>query len=241
MEISHQNRRSGKGLPQLVESWDQHENRFFFRCQETILEITVYDKQIIRFRFSPEGNFEDDFSYAVQTKGDLPKPSGTFSVTASGDEYHLQTPSLLVKISKTLHTKIYDNEGTLINEDERGFHWETHPQYGGNIIFCNKKIQHQECFFGLGDKPGRLNMRGMRFETWGSDAYGFERTTDPLYKNIPFFMGLHHNKGYGIFFDNSFRTRFDFGYERSDVSCFWSKGGRDELLFHFWPRTLFCS
>lgn len=238
MEISRQNPRAGKRFPQLIESWQQDHHRFLFRCSDTVLELSVYDNHILRFRYAPEGYFEDDFSYAVQTPGGLPEPQAPFQIEEIGDEYHLSTQSLIVKISKTLHIRIFDKEGTLINEDERGFHWETYNEMGGNIVFCSKKIQHQECFYGLGDKPNRLNMRGLRFETWGSDTYGFETTTDPLYKNIPFFLGLHHGNGYGIFFDNSFRTRFDFGYERSDVCTFWSKGGEMNYYFIYGPELL---
>ncbi|MEM7373866.1 MAG: glycoside hydrolase family 31 protein [Bacteroidota bacterium] len=238
MEISRQNPRAGKRFPQLIKSWEQRDNHFFLHCPDTVLDIGVYDNDIIRFRYSPEGYFEHDFSYAVQTPGDMPAPKAPFHLTEVGDEYHLITQTLLVKISKTLHIRIYDKDGVLINEDERGFHWERNADVGGNIIYCSKRIQPQECFFGLGDKPNRLNMRGLRFETWGSDTYGFETTTDPLYKNIPFFLGLHQGKGYGIFFDNSFRTRFDFGYERSDISTFWAKGGEMNYYFIYGPELL---
>ncbi|MCL4139290.1 UNVERIFIED_CONTAM: hypothetical protein GTU68_045806, partial [Idotea baltica] len=81
-----------------------------------------------------------------------------------------------------------------------------------------------------------MNMRGLRFENWGSDMYGFEKTTDPLYKNIPFFYGLKNDGAYGILFDNTFRTRFDFGYERSDVCSFWSKGGEMNYYFIYGPE-----
>ena len=93
-----------------------------------------------------------------------------------GDEYYVITEELVCKISKTLHLAIYNKKGVLISEDERGFHWQDHAEYGGNIVYCSKKIQEQECFYGLGDKPNKLNMRGLRFETWGSDMYGFEKT-----------------------------------------------------------------
>ena len=109
---------------------------------------------------------------------------------------------------------------------------------GGNIVYCSKRIQEKENFFGLGDKPQRLNLRGLRFENWGSDVYGFEKTTDPLYKNIPFYYGLHHNRAYGIFFDNSFRTRFDFGFERSDICTFWSRGGEMNYYFIYGPELI---
>lgn len=234
MESNRQNLRGRKLSPQLVQKWERKGGRFYFYCPDTVLEVSVYAPDIIRFRFSPEGQYEDDFSYAVKThKLDT---TNDFEVVAVGDEFHLTTKALVCKISKTLHTKVFDLDGKLLSEDERGFHWEPHPSKGGNIVYYSRKIQEQEAFFGLGDKARELNLRGMRLEIWGADTYGFEKQTDPLYKNIPFFLGLHHGLGYGIFFDNTFRTRFDFGYERGDVMSFWSKGGEMTYYFIYGPQ-----
>ncbi|MDX2247259.1 MAG: glycoside hydrolase family 31 protein [Bacteroidia bacterium] len=227
-----------KKNPQLVSHWEQKENKYYFYCPETILEVSVYAENIVRFRFFPEGRPEEDFSYAIPTKGDLPAPECAHKVTEDGDVFVLTTDEIECRISKTLHTSIYDKSGKLISEDEKGFHWDAHPDFGGNVVYFSKKIQVQENFYGLGDKPNRLNMRGLRFENWGSDTYGYEKTTDPLYKNIPFYFGLHHNIGYGIFFDNSFRTRFDFGHDRSDVCTFWAKGGEMNYYFIYGPEML---
>ncbi|MEL6853030.1 MAG: TIM-barrel domain-containing protein, partial [Bacteroidota bacterium] len=238
MEVSRHHSRSRKRSPQLVQSWKQEENQFFFYCPETILLVTICDAHILRFRFCPEGWFEDDFSYALpEEKVEVPDHLN-FELQEVDGQYHLITSKLTCKITKSLHISIFNANGVLISEDERGFHWERHPTLGGNIVYSSKKIQEQENFYGLGDKPERFNLRGLRFENWGSDTYGFEKTSDPLYKNIPFFMGLHHGLGYGIFFDNSFRTRFDFGHERSDVCSFWSKGGEMNYYFIYGPNLI---
>ena len=235
MEISHYNLRQGKRSPQLVQRWEQKGCRFYLYCPETVLEVSVYADHLLRFRFSPEGFFEEDFSYAMASEGPMPEPDCPFQLEEVGDEFHLRTTELVCRISRTLHIRILDHEGHLISEDERGFHWEPHQVHGGNTVYCNKIIHEGESFFGLGDKPNYLNLRGMRFETWGSDMYGFERTTDPLYKNIPFFLGLVKGMGYGIFFDNSFRSRFDFGHERSDVLTFQANGGEMNYYFIYGP------
>lgn len=239
MEVSRDHLRHGKRSPQLVESWKQQDSTCYFYCKETWLEVFVIEGGILRFRFSPEARFDADFSYAISRPDPVPNTTTVdFTVKEVGDEFHIQTDKVLCRVTRTLHISIFDLEGNLLSEDERGYHWEPHPHFGGHIVYCSKKIQEQECFFGLGDKPDRLNLRGSRYETWGRDAYGFERTSDPLYKNIPFYLGLHHGLGYGIFFDNSFRTRFDFGYERSDVMSFWSKGGEMNYYFIYGPDLL---
>ena len=95
----------------------------------------------------------------------------------------------------------------------------------------SRVIQSREHFYGLGDIPGHKNLRGQRRQLWGSDVYGYNAETNPLYKNIPFFVGVHHEKAYGIFFDNTFRSFYDFGGERETVSSFWAQGG--EMNFYF--------
>jgi alpha-glucosidase len=51
-------------------------------------------------------------------------------------------------------------------------------------------------------------------------------------------MGLHHKIGYGIFFDNSFRSFFDFGMERPNVASFWAQGGEMNYYFIYGPSLL---
>ena len=215
--------------PQLVNKWEKENSRVYLYCPETVLEVSVFSDDIIRFRYSPEGRFEDDFSYAIVEENKEPK--GEFEFRSFADHFHIITKTLICKVSKTLKVSIFNTEGKLISEDENGFHWEPYQEWGGNIVYCSKRIQEQENFFGLGDKPRELNLKGMRLENWGSDTYGFEKQRDPLYKNIPFYFGLHHGIGYGIFFDNSFKTTFDFGHERGDVASFWSKGGMMNYYF----------
>ena len=92
---------------------------------------------------------------------------------------------------------------SLINEEEAGFHWEESHEFGGDIVKMSKVSQPSESYYGLGDKPAHLNLKGKRFENWVTDSYAYGKGTDPIYKAIPFYSGLHHNKAYGIFFDNT--------------------------------------
>src|SRR5207237_8223925 len=60
---------------------------------------------------------------------------------------------------------------------------------------------------------------------------GWQESTDPLYKTIPFFMGLRKGIAYGVFFDNTYRSSFDFGKEARDYFSFGAEGG--ELNYYF--------
>src|SRR6185295_11902120 len=153
--------------------------------------------------------------------------------------YEIRTSELFVKILKeNLQIEIEDLHGNVINEDKGGYHFEENKAFGGYYVYCSKKIQPYECFYGLGDKPCDLNLRGKRFLNWGTDTYGFAKEQDPLYRNIPFYYGLHNGLGYGIFFDNSFETFFDFGHENQEVSSFWAQGGEMNYYFIYGPELL---
>ncbi|MFC7445349.1 Alpha-glucosidase, family 31 of glycosyl hydrolase [Mesoflavibacter sp. HG96] len=209
---------------------------YFYTENDVVLQLTVLRDSVLRFRYTTTGNFENDFSYAITKYAS----TGYNHLEISENEkfYIVRTSKLICNISKeNLKISIYDSlDGTLINEDELGFHWEESYHYGGNIVKMSKTINDKESYYGLGDKPEHLNLKGKRFENWVTDSYAFGKHTDPIYKAIPFYTGLHHNKSYGIFFDNSFRSYFDFGQERRHVTSFWAQGGEMNYYFIYGPK-----
>lgn len=230
------NKYSIKYFPDEVTRWEKAGNFFYFHTSETILEVKVISDKIVRFRYAPDGVFKRDFSYAVP-----PVRESIISLEVKDLEkaFEIHTSAVIVIISKEdMRIRITDKEGHIINEDEVGFHWQYYLLKGGKIVYCSKKIQEKENFFGVGDKPCELNLRGKRFENYGRDSYGFKKKDDPLYKNIPFYYGLHHGIGYGIFFDNTFRTLLDFGQERPEACSFWARGGQMNYYFIYGPQLL---
>lgn len=236
MEIK-KDKYSIKFYPSDVTTWKQEGNTFYFNTADTSLEVKLLSDKIVRFRYAPERKFQRDFSYAV-VEGLQPKPVN-LSVYEDRLKFDIMTEHLVIQIyRKNLKVTILDRQYNVINEDELGFHWQHYIKKGGKINYCSKKIQDTESFFGLGDKPTELNLRGKRFENYGADTYGFKKDEDPLYKNIPFYLGLHNNIGYGIFFDNTFRTIFDFGKEQFDVCSFWARGGEMNYYFIYGPELI---
>ncbi len=65
--------------------------------------------------------------------------------------------------------------------------------------------------FGLGDRAAPIDRRGGSFTLWNTDAYGFEDGSDPLYKAIPFLLGLRGGHAHGLLLNNTWRTSFDVG------------------------------
>lgn len=228
---------SVKHYPDAIREWKQEGNYFSFTTAETILEVRVITDKIIRFRYAADGTFQREFSYATSAR--MEDAPIFFQLRELEEVFEIATDAVKVFIAKdNLRITITDKEGRIINQDELGFHWQYYLQKGGKIVYCSKVIQEEEAFYGLGDKPTELNLRGKRVENYGTDAYGFQKDTDPLYRNIPFYYGLHNGIGYGIFFDNTFRTLFDFGKERDDVASFWARGGEMNYYFIYGPELL---
>ena len=208
----------------------------FTTDNNVILQVTVVRDSVIRFRYSTTGKFEKDFSYGVTVHAS--RGYSFLKISEEKTHYIITTSKLICKVEKlSLQISLYDAiDLKLINEDEIGFHWEESYEYGGDIVKMSKACQKAESFYGLGDKPVEVNMKGKRFENWATDSYAFGKNTDPIYKAIPFYTAIQDNKSYGIFFDNTFKTHFDFAHERRNVTSFWAQGGEMNYYFIYGPK-----
>ncbi len=227
----------GNQFPKTVISFKKELDTIEFTSENgVVLLLTVLRDSVLRFRYATNTNFENDFSYAITKYAST--GYNKLEIEERKSEYIITTSKLICHISKkNLKVSIYDAiDNVLINQDELGFHWEESYEYGGNIVKMSKTTLNGESYYGLGDKPDHLNLKGKRFENWVTDSYAFGKGTDPIYKAIPFYTGLHNNKSYGIFFDNSFRSFFDFASERRNATSFWAQGGEMNYYFIYGPE-----
>lgn len=226
----------GDLFPTKIVSFEhESDSVFFYTDNNVILKITVFRDSLIRFRYTTKGYFSTDFSYAI----DKTQSHGYNHLEVSEEEkfYQITTNKVICRIQKEdLRIGIYDTEENPIVEDEIGFHWEESYEFGGNIVKMSKASRDGECYYGLGDKATHLNLKGKRIENWATDQYAFQKEQEPLYKSVPFYIGLHDEKAYGIFFDNTFRSFFDFCHERRNVSSFWADGGEMNYYFIYGPK-----
>ncbi len=226
----------GNLYPNTVTDFKKDTDKLYFTTENgVILELTVLRDSVLRFRYATENVFEPDFSYAISDEVIL--GFNHLEVEDRPDQYLVKTSKLKIYIEKLdLKIKIADLEDNIINQDELGFHWEENYEFGGNIVKMSKVAQTAESFYGLGDKATHLNLKGKRVNNWAMDQYAFGKDQDPLYKAIPFYVGLQNNQAYGIFFDNTFRTYFDFSHERRNVTSFWADGGEMNYYFFYGPK-----
>jgi alpha-glucosidase len=188
------------------------------------LRVTVFRDGVIRVRLAPQGSFPKDSSWAVVETPDPP----AFSVEDGKNELRMTAGRVVVIVKKTpLLVTFADSEGNVLLADEPSLPMA----WDGSYIHAWKRMPSEENYFGLGDKPGPLNRRNHAYTMWNTDFYGWQESDDPLYKTMPFFIGLHKGTSYGLFFDNTYRSSFDFGKESPDYFSFGAEGG--ELNYYF--------
>ena len=76
-----------------------------------------------------------------------------------------------------------------------------------------------ERYFGLGERSGGMDRAGRRLRLSNLDAMGYDaRTSDPLYKSIPFYITQRPDSGlaFGLYYDTLSDGVFDFGCEHSN-------------------------
>ncbi len=235
MIINTEQEHKGDLFPSQIISFHHEVDSIDFHTDNNvILRLTVLRDSMIRFRYTVKGYFSNDFSYAI----DQSQSHGYNLLELSEEKTHFKitTSKIKVSVSKTdLKIVIYDLQGQVLLEDEKGFHWEECQEFGGNIVKMSKTCQDGENYYGLGDKASHFNLKGKRVENWATDQYAFAKDQEPLYKVVPFFIGLHSDKAYGVFFDNTFRSFFDFSHERKNVTSFWADGGEMNYYFIYGP------
>ena len=195
------------------------------------LSVCLADAGIVRVTYFPGAVPEDEPSYAVSPGYSAP---GAEIREYDEDGVHVVETSLLRIRIRTEEQKVdfYDvaTDEPLLT-DEGGFGRESKDWTGDARVWIRKNLQETEHFFGLGDKPCALNLRGKYFSMWGADHYDFHEESDPLYKSIPFFLSLRERKAYGLLFDNTCRSYFDFGATDEKVLSFGSFGGLMNYYF----------
>ncbi|HEU0284368.1 MAG TPA: TIM-barrel domain-containing protein, partial [Sphingomicrobium sp.] len=172
------------------------------------IRVTALTDSILRVRVARGGNFAEDASWAV------PADVRAKSAKVQTDENGLRTAVLAVRIDpSTLALTVTDLKGRTIHADAA-----TPLNFDGSRFTLRKAMPVGEQYFGLGDKTGPFNRRGASYVHWNTDAWGFDRGTDPIYKSIPFTIASGGPGGaYGLFLDNSWRTSFDFGHRDENL------------------------
>ena len=191
------------------------------------MEVTALRPDVLRVRVGRDGKLPEDASWAV-----LPEArSARAGVTRLGaDAAGFATSELTVAIDRrTGNLRITDTQGHLVEEDLRPI------EFHGTEFRLTKRMAKEEHYFGLGDKPGPLDRRNQAFTMWNTDNYGWQESTDPIYKSIPFFLSMNEGRATGVLMDNTYRSSFDFGKELRDGMSFGAPDGPVDYYVWYGP------
>ncbi|MGH8324946.1 MAG: TIM-barrel domain-containing protein, partial [Steroidobacteraceae bacterium] len=194
-----------------------------------VVHIFVLDDDIIRVMVLPDGTLKQPRSWTIAP--------GLEDVPADGrDRFDLSGFSLpnfelkeesgkLVIATAQLRLSIRLNGFFCSWKDAEGRPLlRDRPTQAYNFGWWDEKVHHYlvrdpaEMYFGLGERSGEVNRAGRRFRMCNVDAMGYDaRTSDPLYKHIPFYITRKSaGTAAGLFYDTLSDSTFDMGCERSN-------------------------
>lgn len=191
---------------------------YLLKGEETNLHILFYSERIVRFAYSKDAD----------------PPVSTVAVQAKPAEINSSVENSIIKSRyfniiidpENLFTSIEDLSGNKISED-----LAVMP----DRIRVEKKKLWEKGVYGNGEKYTWLNQLGANTENYNSDVLFHEPVQHPLVKEmhtaIPFYIGAAPGKVYGIYFDNTYRTKFDFAKRDTGVISFEADGGNLDYYF----------
>jgi len=213
-----------------VTSYEKTAHGIAGRTPAAEFAVEVWSPQVIRVIVTPRGS-KRIVGYALVS--DTPPGDAAFSVAATDAMVSLKTSAVTadIELRPDLRVSFKDADGAVLNEDLPGK--ELGMTAEGRKLTAYKRLQDGERFIGMGEELGNLDRRGSVITLKNTDNYRYDDPKVPMYVSIPFFMGLHHGKAYGLFFNNSYRSVFNFGASNRRFASFSFDGGAlDEFFIH---------
>ena len=109
-----------------------------------------------------------------------------------------------------------ETEKGVLYRDRSGLAYNFAGEFGTGSAHYTDRFEGQR-IFGLGDKGGFVDKANRRFRLAATDAMGFHaRFSDPLYKQIPFYICDHAAGSYGLYYDTYSTGSVDFDAEHDN-------------------------
>ena len=225
-------------------SFVRHEAGITINCRDdSQVHLTVLASDLIRVRAAfTKAISARDHSWAI-AKDNWPKVAWSVNetteaiiVSTSEVEAVVHRFPLLIEFRDARTHKTINSDEQPMSYDARGeLHSIMFDPGAGTFVAAAKKLGFDEHFYGLGEKAAHLDKRRGFFVNWNSDTPGYTLGRDPIYQTIPFYIGLDKGSAYGIFFDNSYRSYFDFGRLSQERIWFGAEGGELNYYFFYGP------
>jgi len=193
------------------------------------LEVRAVADDVLRVWLDPTGKLQKQPSPSVV---DESRPGPRLAVRDDATVLHLNAGAIELRIQKNpLRLDFYESRsGLWITGDkpQGGLGWRD-----DGAVFLEQSLGADEHIYGLGEDNdaflGRLDRRGSRRDMWTGQEIRKGHVTADI--PINFFMSTGQAAGgYGMFFDNSYRSVFDMG--ASDQQSWSWQAENGEALFY---------
>lgn len=194
-------------------SSEDNEARIDF-VSESCIRVAVYNKassMLPTFSINPENKFFANGRGRLKTDGfSLFSPAVSENEEAESFEF---PDGIKIELQKeNFLLKYYKNDSVLF-ADRAPLAYNFENEFGKGCYHYVTRAENEKVF-GLGDKGGLLNKAGRAFRIETTDCMGYDASeSDPLYKHVPFYICENTAGAYGIFYDTSDTSYFDFGKE----------------------------
>jgi len=193
--------------------------------------VFVLEPDIVRILLLPRGRLNHAKTFAIAPGAEDVAPQGRERFDLSGfskPEFSLDTDGQDILRAETAAIRLEIRlHGFYCSWALRlGGEWRPVARDRGtqayNFGWWDERVYHYlarergEMYFGLGERAGPMDRAGQRYRLSNIDAMGYDaRSSDPLYKHIPFYLTCRQNSGttFGLFYDTISDCIFDFGKE----------------------------
>ena len=109
-----------------------------------------------------------------------------------------------------------ENGKGVLYRDRNGLAYNFSGELGTGSVHYTARFPGQK-IYGLGDKCGNVNKSLRSFALGACDSMGFSaKYSDPLYKQVPFYLCENEAGFYGLYYDTYSNGRVDFGVEHDN-------------------------
>ena len=198
------------------------------------LRLDALADDTLRVRLAPPGGaFAPNTSYALDPHAEWAGPS-QWTVRVGAEALRFETAAMTVEVERAAcRLCVRDRAGRVLMQEAGGSAWSADGRVAHSV-----RLRSADRLLGLGDKPLAVDRRGHRVEMWNTDAFRFQRGTDPIYKSVPFVLRVGPATSVGLFYDSSRRTTLDLGAQEASTLRFEQPAGALDLYVVAGPTPL---
>ncbi|MBM4250735.1 MAG: DUF4968 domain-containing protein [Deltaproteobacteria bacterium] len=194
------------------------------------IQLTAVHDDVVRVWVDQHGRFTKEPSLALVQES---WPDQPIKVIDRGTYLQLLTAKVSVRIQKkAIGVDFYradDVTPITLDDSSKSFEWGL-----GSTLSMYRRMEPSEHIYGLGqdntEHMGTLDRRGTRRDLWTGQRINRGKVTADV--PIPFMLSTGgQGGGYGLFFDNTYRTLFDLGKTNTELYSWQAAGG--EAIYYF--------